>query len=40
MLVIKENEVEKQKRMAEREADRKHTQKIQDEYNKMLDKQD
>jgi hypothetical protein len=35
--VIKENEVEKQKRLVEKEADKIHTQKITDEYNKMLD---
>ena len=40
MRVIKENEVEKQKRLAEKEADRQHTLKVQEEYNRMLDAQD
>lgn len=40
MKVIKENDVEKQRRLGEQEQDRVKQVKVQEEYNAMLDKQD
>ncbi len=38
--VIKENDVEKQRRLGEQEYDRMKQVKVQEEYNAMLDKQE
>lgn len=40
MLVIHENEVEKDKRMKDKEKEKEYAQKLQDDYIKELDRKD